>query len=734
MSDERYEEEEYEEDDVENSAEDEYEEEYSDDAESSDEDPIDGTDEADEEMEHVEWGFEPRKRRFSREVVLGLIAVAGLVGVFAFVVHNQFSGDGGDDSQLADTDDSAAAPAGSLGPEGDPNAADDPFADSISDSGSGNPDATAVLIGETKGGPPNGGDALGDPLAGQSEPDLDSLNNFTGTADPFANQSPDPLNSTTPGPGTTEFGIAARDSVYGTPEADTPPNSEFLPQPEAGLPDSGLDSSSLPAAGLPADDSFTASSGLPGPAAGAGMLPEDNRFDSPSPGSIDSAGAQPLGSEPLSSDPLSSGPLSSDSFSSEPFSSEPAVSSASTLPDEQPRGLFDGEPAGGPTASRSGELVGNGQSRTDGLNQPSGPSPSDSDFFSGPASGVSSLNGQPNGVEVKDFDNPSGLLDGSDDSDLPSGPGGLLSGTESSLPEASGTEFGGGIAGTGLPGAATGLPQPSSGSEETVDGFRAPIVTEENSAFGAVGSASVSPFGNPDSVTNATGSETMVRAFDGGQPASFGGTTYTVQENDSFWSISRRVYGTPKYFEALQRYNRSKVADPKKLKPGMQIDTPSPAVLADYTGDAPLSPTGPSISREPARTGLPVAAAGLPATALSGTSPAGLSGEIVSVDPVTPAEPVRTAASSPAPTAVSGSGQAGFFIGNQGYPLYRVASGDTLTAIAADHLGRASRWKQIYRMNQDALKSPDDLAPGLVLKLPGDASRVPLIDRTSSLR
>ena len=77
---------------------------------------------------------------------------------------------------------------------------------------------------------------------------------------------------------------------------------------------------------------------------------------------------------------------------------------------------------------------------------------------------------------------------------------------------------------------------------------------------------------------------------------------------------------------------------------------------------------------------------------------------------------------------------AGILFNEQGYPLFRIGETDTLTSIASDHLGRASRWQQVYNMNRDQLQSPDKLQIGMLLKLPADASRVPLVDRTSSLR
>lgn len=76
----------------------------------------------------------------------------------------------------------------------------------------------------------------------------------------------------------------------------------------------------------------------------------------------------------------------------------------------------------------------------------------------------------------------------------------------------------------------------------------------------------------------------------------------------------------------------------------------------------------------------------------------------------------------------------GILFNQQGYPMFRIGETDTLTSIASDHLGRASRWQQVYNMNRDQLQSPDKLQIGMLLKLPADASRVPLVDRTSSLR
>ena len=48
---------------------------------------------------------------------------------------------------------------------------------------------------------------------------------------------------------------------------------------------------------------------------------------------------------------------------------------------------------------------------------------------------------------------------------------------------------------------------------------------------------------------------------------------------------------------------------------------------------------------------------------------------------------------------------------------YTVQKGDTLSAIAQRHYGKASRWNAIFEANRDQLDDPDLIKPGQVLKL-----------------
>ena len=50
---------------------------------------------------------------------------------------------------------------------------------------------------------------------------------------------------------------------------------------------------------------------------------------------------------------------------------------------------------------------------------------------------------------------------------------------------------------------------------------------------------------------------------------------------------------------------------------------------------------------------------------------------------------------------------------------YTVKSGDTLSAIAKEHLGNANAYMQIFEANRDQLSDPDKIKPGQVLKIPG---------------
>lgn len=144
---------------------------------------------------------------------------------------------------------------------------------------------------------------------------------------------------------------------------------------------------------------------------------------------------------------------------------------------------------------------------------------------------------------------------------------------------------------------------------------------------------------------------------------------HVVQTGDNFWGIAKQHYGSGKYFTALAAYNQSLIPDPRRIRPGMKVQVPSEVVLAQQF-------------------------------------------------------PQLVSGSSATPYAAPPSGPPGFSIDSHGHPQFRIAKGDTLSSIAEKHLGRASRWRQIFGMNMDQLTSADSLTTGMVLRLPSDATQI----------
>lgn len=211
-------------------------------------------------------------------------------------------------------------------------------------------------------------------------------------------------------------------------------------------------------------------------------------------------------------------------------------------------------------------------------------------------------------------------------------------------------------------------------TQEQSNGFPSTETQRGGSRIG--GTTTGSKFGSPDGSATSY-DERPVQTPPGERP-----TYYTVQPGDNYWTISRKTYGTARYFLALARYNQRRIPDPKRMRPGMHVLTPSAEVLQSSNPD--LFP------RRRRRTTIGV--------------------------------------------HQSGEAQAGFFRDASGRPLYRVGKGDTLSDIAQKHLGRASRWIQVYEMNKERLRNSKTLTIGTELRLPADASRIRLVRGTREFR
>lgn len=164
-------------------------------------------------------------------------------------------------------------------------------------------------------------------------------------------------------------------------------------------------------------------------------------------------------------------------------------------------------------------------------------------------------------------------------------------------------------------------------------------------------------------------------------------TEYTVQRGDtSFEAISRRFYGTTRHGAAISRANP--LLSPAKLRVGTVIKIPQdPTNIQGRVADVQV------VERVPATNPVRLAP-GLPAIGQP-------------VDPQT-GQPIDAGSPGPAsaPPAV------------QDVVRHTVRAGETLSDIAKQHYGSASRWKPILDANHSVLSRPERIKPGMVLVIP----------------
>jgi nucleoid-associated protein YgaU len=176
--------------------------------------------------------------------------------------------------------------------------------------------------------------------------------------------------------------------------------------------------------------------------------------------------------------------------------------------------------------------------------------------------------------------------------------------------------------------------------------------------------------------------------------------SYTVVPNDNFWAISRKQYGSGRYFAALAKHNHARIPDPQKLRAGMQVSTPPASVLEELYPEL-------------------IDKSGAGSNATTPITPESVGGRPSFEKPTTARKPaLGESAAATAP--------AGYFYSKSGAPMYRIGADDTLSSIAQRHLGKASRWTEIYEQNPEVLKNPENLTLGTVIRLPPDAAQIGL--------
>lgn len=164
-----------------------------------------------------------------------------------------------------------------------------------------------------------------------------------------------------------------------------------------------------------------------------------------------------------------------------------------------------------------------------------------------------------------------------------------------------------------------------------------------------------------------------------------------IGDGESLYSICKQEYGDGSLADALARYNKTAVPDPRRIRKGVTIRVPPAETLRG--GKSPRA------SAELAKADVPALAAS-DVVSIEGRELAG-TGRKLEIIEATPA-PVKA---DTAPAAGSDR-------------TYVVKKGDTLASIAQRELGSKGKWKDIVAANSGSLKDPAALSPGMKIRLP----------------
>ena len=174
---------------------------------------------------------------------------------------------------------------------------------------------------------------------------------------------------------------------------------------------------------------------------------------------------------------------------------------------------------------------------------------------------------------------------------------------------------------------------------------------------------------------------------------------HVVQSGENFFTIARDYYGSGRFYKALHAANKKQVPDIRLLYIGTVLRIPPPEALDRSL----IDPTTRSIADD-ART-APVSR-----TSSHNKRPelAGINNEDVDL-----AMPSRRRPAPADPEAAPPIRR----------PTYKVKDGETLRSIARDTLNDASRYKEIFSLNREALETLNaPLQTGTTLTLPADAT------------
>jgi nucleoid-associated protein YgaU len=163
--------------------------------------------------------------------------------------------------------------------------------------------------------------------------------------------------------------------------------------------------------------------------------------------------------------------------------------------------------------------------------------------------------------------------------------------------------------------------------------------------------------------------------------------SHDVKDGDKLFRIAAKYYGDGTYWEALAKYNKTKLPKPESLRVGIKLDIPPKDVLL---GEAVMPPPGMTPKRDPVKEGT----GGRP----KGEKPMPAPPQIARNEKLKIETP-KDKKKSPLDT-------------------YKIVRGDDLSSIAKKLLGDAKRANELYKLNRDVLEDEHTLLAGTVIKVP----------------
>jgi nucleoid-associated protein YgaU len=186
---------------------------------------------------------------------------------------------------------------------------------------------------------------------------------------------------------------------------------------------------------------------------------------------------------------------------------------------------------------------------------------------------------------------------------------------------------------------------------------------------------------------------------------------HTVLRGENFWTISRRYYGSGRYYMALWKANRETVSAPERLVVGATIHIPPPEALdpALIEPARVLRPAASAPSARLRRTSRPVAQDGAAPRSARRSSDVELALPIA--DPFSGRDGRASAGLDPTSDERERPTR----------PAYKVRPRDTLRSIAKTKLGDPHRADEIRALNEAILDERGEVIPGQLIELPPDA-------------